>query len=461
MTTHSERPTAPVDTEHDPERSGAALLSHRQLRRILPAAVMFTWLGPFAMDAYSPAFPAIQAEFGTSDGLVQATLATTLIGLSIGQLIVGPLSDRFGRRRPLAVGLAGYVAASVLCSFAWSIEVLIGARFLQGLSAAAGIAVARAVARDVHSGPQLARFYSLLTAATALAPMLGPIFGAGLLEAGLTWRYIFGLTLLLGVVGLGLVVFVLPETHPDRIGGRTPPTRAERERRATLHGPALTLWSLLRRRHVVVSALVLGFVGAAMIAHLAGLSFFLQNERGLSPAGYSIVFAVDAVGMILANNVNRLLLRRFTAQRLLSIAVPVMLTFTVVFAILLRFDAPLPAVLPALFAFVSCWGFVMPNAIAVGMSVERHAAGRASAVLGVAQFGFSAFTAPLVGTVPPVFGVPPMATVIVVCLAIAFSVQLVSRIRLPRRRPAESPSVTVPARSVDDSGCERACRAAG
>lgn len=461
MTTDSERNTPPVDlAPADPERSGAALLSPRQLRRILPAAVMFTWLGPFAMDAYSPAFPAIQADFGTSPGLVQATLATTLIGLSVGQLIVGPLSDRYGRRRPLAIGLAGYVTASVLCSFAWSIEVLIGARFLQGLSAAAGIAVARAVARDVHSGPQLARFYSLLTAATALAPMLGPIFGAGLLEAGLSWRFIFGLTLLLGVVGLALVVFVLPETHPDRIGGAIPPTRAERDRRAAL-GPTLTLWSLLRRKHVVTSALVLGFVGAAMIAHLAGLSFFLQTERGLSPAGYSLVFAIDAVGMIAANNVNRLLLRRFTAQRLLSVAVPVMLTFTVVFAVLLRADAPLPAVLPALFAFVSCWGFVMPNAIAVGMSVERHAAGRASAVLGVAQFAFSAFSAPLVGIVPAVFGVPPMATVIVVCLAAAFAVQLVARVRLPRRRPAESLSVTTPVRSADDSGREHVCRAAG
>lgn len=456
MTTHSE-PEATPDAAPGVTRSGAALLSHRQVRRILPAAVMFTWLGPFSMDAYSPAFPAIQSEFATSDGMVQATLATTLIGLSVGQLIVGPLSDRFGRRRPLTIGLAGYVVASVLCSFAWSIEVLIGARLLQGFSAAAGIAVARAVARDVHSGATLARFYSLLAASTALAPMIAPILGAGLLELGLSWRFIFGLTLALGVVGLGLVVFVLPETHPDRIGGRTPPTPAERARRKADGESHLGLWSLLRRRHVFVSALVLGSVGAAMIAQLAGLSFYLQTERGLGPGAYSAIFAVNAAGLVLANNVNRLLLRRFTAQRLLSVATPVMLLAALTFAALLRAGAPLPVALPALFAFMSCWGFVMPNAVSVGMAVERHAAGRASAILGVAQFGFSAFVAPVVGILPAVLGVPSMAVVMVICLTVAVTVQLVSRVRLPRR-PREVPVVP---QELADSAAQPTCRAAG
>jgi DHA1 family bicyclomycin/chloramphenicol resistance-like MFS transporter len=169
--------------------------------------------------------------------------------------------------------------------------------------------------------------------------------------------------------------------------------------------------------------------GAAMIAHLAGLSFFLQDERGLGPAAYSAVFALDAAGMIAANNLNRVLLRRVAAQRVLSVALPVMLAAAVAFAAALRWQAPLPVLLPALFAFVSCWGFVMPNAIAVGMSVERAASGRASAILGVAQFGFASFSAPLVGTVPTVAGVPPMGGVIVACLAGAVLVQLVGRSR--------------------------------
>jgi DHA1 family bicyclomycin/chloramphenicol resistance-like MFS transporter len=398
-------------------------LPARLLRRILPIAVAVTWLGPFAIDAYTPAFPTIQEDFATSTGAVQATLATTLIGLALGQLIVGPITDRYGRRGPLLAGLSGYVLASVFCATAWTIEVLIAARFVQGLAAATGIAIARAIARDVHSGNQLARFYSLLTAATAIAPMIAPIIGAGVLETGLSWRWIFGVTLALGVVGLGLVVLVLPETHPRWIGG------AFQERNRSEGGPGL--WTLLRRRQVLTSALIAGLCGGAMIAHVAGLPFFLQNERGLSPSEFSAVFALDAAGMVIASNVNRMLLRRVPAQRVLAVSVPAMLAVAVVFAVLLRVQAPLVAVLPSLFLLISCWGFVMPNALAVGMSVERSAAGRASAILGSTQFGLAAFSAPLVGTVPVLAGFPPMATVILVCLAGAVLVQFAARVRLP------------------------------
>ncbi|OLT21580.1 hypothetical protein BJF78_08175 [Pseudonocardia sp. CNS-139] len=258
-----------------------------------------------------------------------------------------------------------------------------------------------------------------------------------MLEAGLSWRWIFGVTFALGIVGIALTLFALPETHPRWIGGRAYDNPADAET-AGAEGPARqpNLWQVLCRRHVLTSALVLGFAGAAMIAHLAGLSFFLQNERGLGPAGYSAVFAADAAGMIIANNVNRMLLRRWSAQTLLSVSVPTMLGLAVVFAILLRAEAPLAAVLPSLFMLISCWGFVMPNAIAVGMSVERSAGGRASAILGVSQFGFSVISAPAVGSVPVLLGVPPMASVIVVCLALAVLVQLAARFRLPQADPA-------------------------
>jgi DHA1 family bicyclomycin/chloramphenicol resistance-like MFS transporter len=429
--------------------SPPAVLPARLMRRILPIAVVLTWVGPFSLDAYTPAFPAIQHDFATSAGYVQATLAATLVGLALGQLLFGPLSDRRGRRRPLLLALGGYVLASVLCSTAWSIEVLLVARLGQGFAAAGGIVIARAIARDVHSGPRLARFYSLLTAATAIAPMVAPILGAGVLETGASWRWIFGVTLALGVLGLGLVVLALPETHPRWIGGA-----------AQDPGPAtdrIGLGELLRRRQVLTSALVLGLCGAAMIAHLAGLSFFLQDERGLGPGAYSAVFALDAAGMIAANNLNRLLLRRFAPQRVLSVALPVMFAAAVAFAAALRGQAPLPVLLPALFAFVSCWGFVMPNAIAVGMSVERSASGRASAILGVAQFGFASFSAPLVGVLPVVAGIPPMGAVIVVCLAGAVLVHIVGRVRTPA--PAE-PRAADCQQLCEHSGSQPARRAA-
>lgn len=410
-------------------------------------AVLLSWFGPFSMDTYSPAFSAIQDHFATSAGAVQATLATTLVGLSLGQLLAGPVSDRYGRRPPLIAGLCCYVVSSVLCAAASSIEMLIAARLGQGVGAAIGIAIARAVARDVHSGAALARFYSVLAAATAIGPLVAPLAGASLLHAGLSWRWIFGLLLLIGVGGLMAVVFVLPETHPARIRGAHPAVVEHRASEPTRAVP-LGVWTLLCRREVLVSALVLGLCGSAMIAQLAGLSFYLQDQRGLSPVGYAAVCALDAAGMVIANSVNRLLLRRWAPQQVLTVTVPAMLAFGLAFAGLLQVGAPLAGVLPALFLMISCWGFVMPNAVAVGMSVERRAAGRAAAILGVAQYGFGVFSAPLVGTVPVIAGIPPMATVIVASLAGAVLAQLGARLgRKPssvRARTCEMPVVDPP-----------------
>ncbi|GAA1865292.1 multidrug effflux MFS transporter [Pseudonocardia ailaonensis] len=383
-------------------------LSDRQVRRILPIAIVLTWFGPFSMDAYTPAFPQIQEYFGTSATMVQLTLGTTLVGLALGQLVAGPLSDRFGRRRPLVVGLCGYVVASLLCAFASSVEMLVLARLAQGLTAATGIVIARAIGRDVHSGPALARFYSLVAAATALAPMIGPVTGAAMVQAGLVWRWIFGLTVVLGVVGLVLSVAVLPETHPALIGGRA--RTVPRQARVPAH--------LLRRPHVLAAAGVLGLCGAAMIANLAGLPFYLQEERGLGPLVYAGAFTVGALCLISGSNLSRLLQRRILPQRLLTVAVPVMLTVAVLFALAMQARAPLFLVLPGFCALMACWGFLNPNAMAFGMTVERTAAGRASAVLGLAQFGFAAASAPLVGIVPRVAGVPSMAVVTVSCIVL-------------------------------------------
>lgn len=407
-------------------------LSARQVRRVLPVAVVLTWFGPFSVDAYSPAFPNILAEFGTSEGLVQLTLSATLVGMAGGQLVAGPLSDRYGRRRPLLVGLAGYVVASVLCAFAWSVEVLVAARLFQGLTAATGIVMARAIGRDVHSGPALARFYSLIAAATALAPLVAPVVGAGMLQAGMSWRWIFGLTLLLGLVGLLLTTLVLPETHPTFVGGH----------RSTAAVPAPPS-RLLRRPHVLAAAGVLGFCGAAMLANLAGLSFYLQDERGLGPVGYAVSFGAGALALIVGSNVNRLLQRRCAAQGLLTVSVPVMLLFTVLLAVAQGVTAPLAIVIALVCLFMGCWGFVLPNALAFGMTVERTAAGRASAILGTAQFGVAAFATPLVGVVPTIAGVPAMATVMTTCVALAVAVH-VALLRSARRSAAARDALTPP-----------------
>lgn len=414
-------------------------LSAGQVRRVLPVAIVLTWFGPFSVDAYSPAFPMIQADLGTSPGLVQLTLAATLVGLTVGQLIVGPLSDRFGRLPPLVIGLAGYVLASLFCALAWSIEALVVARTLQGLTAATGIVIARATGRDVHSGPELGRFFSVIAAATALAPMVAPIMGAWLLQAGLSWRWIFGLTLVLGLVGLVLAATVLPETHPTRATQRLPSAPTD---------PGVRL---LRQPHVLAAAGVIGLCGGAMLANLAGLSFYLQEQRGTSPLGYAMAFAAGAVTLVASGNVNRLLQRRFEPQQLMSVSVPAMLVFTVLLGVAQRSAAPLGIVVLLVCAFMGMWGFVLPNALALGMAVDRRAAGRAAALLGAAQYGFASVTTPLVGVIPALAGVPAMATVMTGCVAGATVIHfsLLGRARRSATRLASDRPPTVRADAAD------------
>lgn len=386
-------------------------------RRLLPILALVSWIGPFAMDAYTPAFPWIEQDLATSPGMVQASLTATLFGLAVGQVLVGPTSDRYGRRGPLLIGLAGYVVASVFCALAWSIESLLVARLLQGVTAATGISIARAIGRDLHSGRELARFYSVLTGATAVAPVIGPLAGAGVLEAGLGWRWVFGVTVALGVVAFA-AARTLPETRPplDR-----PAATATSEQ-----GPGLL--TLLRRRELVVPALLLSLCTAGMIAHLAGLSFYLQVDRGTGPGFYGLVFALDALALVAANAANRALLNRVAARRILAYSVPGLLLCSAAFAVAITVTAPLPIVVLSLVLMIGANGFVQPNAVAVGMSVDRAAAGRAAAVLGVAQFGLASLSAPLVGIVPDLGGVPSMAVVILVCVSAAVVVQALDRI---------------------------------
>lgn len=399
-----------------PVASVVSSASERQVRRVLPVAIVLTWFGPFSVDAYAPGFPRIEAEFATTSVMVQLTLASLLVGLAAGQLVVGPLSDRYGRKPLLLIGLSGYLVASLACALAWSIEVLVAARLLQGLTAATGIVLARAIGRDVHSGPALARFYSVTAATTAVAPMVAPIVGASLLQAGVSWRWIFGLTLLLGLAALLLVVLVLPETHPRSVREAPVPAAGQRAR-----------VPLLRRPHVIAAAGVLGFCNGGMLANLAGLSFYLQVDRHVSPVGYAFVFAAGAAALVLGSNVNRLLQRRFAPQSLLTVSVPTMLLFAVLMGIAQALVAPLGVIMVLVCLFMGMWGFVMPNCLAFGMTVERAVAGRTSAVLGAAQFGFAVVATSLVGVVPVLAGVPGMATVMVVSVLAALVLHLVLR----------------------------------
>ena len=341
--------------------------------------------GPLSLDMYLAAFPRIAADFSVGQAPVQLTLTACLIGLALGQVVSGPLSDRYGRRRPLLVGVAVYAGASLLCAFAPSVGVLTGLRLLQGLAGAAGVVISRAMVRDLHTGAEAARFFSALMLVNGLAPILAPLLGAQVLE--LTgWRGVFVVLSAIGLVLLAAVAWGLPETLPAarrRGGGVRETGRVFRglSTDVAFLGPALS------------SGLVLG----AMFAYISGSSFVLQEVYGLSPRGFSLAFGTNAAGLILLSQVSGRLVGRVSPLRLLTVGVLLSLTGALALLAAVLAGGGLTGVLPALFLVVSSVGLVSPNASALALADHPQVAGSASALLGLSQYALGGLLGPLVG----------------------------------------------------------------
>jgi multidrug resistance protein len=245
---------------------------------------LLTIFGPISMDLYLPVLPALTAELGSSTSTAQLTITACLLGLAIGQVIAGPLSDRFGRRLPLLIGVAAYTVTSVLCAVSPTVETLIAARFVQGLAGAVGIVIAQAAGRDVYEGAKLLRYYGRLTVLGGLAAIVGPVIG-GQLAAVTDWRGVFLFLAALGVAILVACLVIFRETLPA-------------QRRAT-GGFAHTLQDfrrLLADRVFVGAVLITGFAYSAIFAYLSGATFVLQGIYGLSPQGYSFAFGLNSLG---------------------------------------------------------------------------------------------------------------------------------------------------------------------
>ena len=341
--------------------------------------------GPLSIDMYLPALPTITAGFRTGAPQVQLTLTACVVGLALGQLLAGPLSDALGRRRPLAYGLTGYAVASVLCAVAPSVSALVGLRFLQGLGAATGIVIARAVVRDLYSGVAAARFFSTLMLVSGLAPILAPVLGGQLLHLT-SWRGVFLVLAVFGAALLAASLLGLPETLPP-----------ERRRAGGLTSTVRAFGTLLADRAFVGYALSGGLVFAAMFAYISGSSFVLQDVYRLSPQAFSVVFAVNAVGIVLAGQVNGRLVGRVPARRLLAIGLLIAAGSGLLLVGAAVAGLGLPGLLPPLFLLVATVGLVSPNTTALALSTHPEAAGTASALLGTLQFVIGGVAAPLVG----------------------------------------------------------------
>ena len=404
----SEQPESPENVSGGTRRA--------QLVFILGALTAF---GPLSIDMYLPALPSLSRDFGTGASQVQLTLSACLLGLALGQTIAGPISDALGRRRPLLVGLSAYALASLLCVVAPSVWALVVLRFVQGCAGAAGIVIARAIVRDLHSGEALARFFSLLMLVNGLAPILAPLFG-GLLLRFTSWRGVF---IVLAVIGALLLLAAatglretLPPDHRQSGGVRTTIT---------------TFGRLLSDGSFVGFALSCGLAFAGMFAYISGSPFVLQNIYGLTPQLFSVTFAVNASGLVVAGQFNGRLVGRVPPIRLLTAGLVGTATGGMaLFAVVITGGIGLVGILPSLFVVVSSLGFVLPNATALALSNYPRTAGSASALLGVLQFAIGAAAAPLVGAFGARTALP--MSVVIATLGVSALLVFVLLVRGPR-----------------------------
>jgi DHA1 family bicyclomycin/chloramphenicol resistance-like MFS transporter len=341
--------------------------------------------GPLSIDMYLPALPMITKDLHTSTSLTQLSLTFFLLGLSLGQLLVGPLSDIRGRRTPLLVGVMIYGISSLLCALSPSIWVLMILRFIQGLSGAAGIVISRAIARDLYSGTELTKFFALLMLINGAAPILSPIVGAQLLKMT-SWVGVFIILSAIGVFLFLAVFFGLPETLP-----------IQNRSKGGIKNTLLTFRKLINDRLFIGYALSQGLVMAGMFAYISGSPFVIQNVFKASPQMFSLFFAINGIGIVIASQVTGKLAGRIKESRLLIIGLTLAAIGSITLLAMILVGAGLYAILLPLFIVVSSVGIVSTTTASLAMQNQGQSAGSASALLGVLSFIFGGLVAPLVG----------------------------------------------------------------
>lgn len=367
-----------------------------------------TALPPLSMDMYLPALPEVTEALRSPAATVQLTLTACLAGMALGQLVVGPMSDKWGRRRPLLIGMLVYVAATAVCAFAPTVDLLIAFRLLQGLAGAAGIVIARAVVRDLYDGVAMARFFSTLMLISGVAPIIAPLIGGQILRIT-DWRGVFYVLAVIGVL-LTLVVWKwLAETLPP-----------ERRHQGGVGEALRTMRGLLADRVFTGYVLAGGLGFAALFAYISASPFVVQEIYGASPQTFSLLFGLNSIGLVAVGQINgKLLVGRVSLDKTLGWGLGVIVLAAVALLLMTSgvFGEPsLAAVAAGLFVLMSAMGLVLPNTNAQALMRTPHAAGSASALLGTSSFLIGAIASPLVGIAGEATAVP-MAVVQLVCAA--------------------------------------------
>jgi MFS transporter, DHA1 family, multidrug resistance protein len=338
-------------------------------------------IGPFSIDMYLPAFPSIAAHLNTTVAHISLSLSSFFIGISVGQFLYGPLLDRYGRKKPLYVGLSIYLLASVGCALAPSADVLIVLRLLQALGGCAGLVAARAIVRDIFSVSENARIFSLLMLVVGVSPLLAPTLG-GYITASLGWQYIF---VTLAVISAGVLVamhYQLPDSRQPDPGVSLKP------------GPiTISFWRVFKNPQFFTYTFTGALASSGLHAYIAGSPSVFMELYKVSERQYGWIFALLGMGLIGASQLNSVLLRNYKSEEIIRVA---LICQTVTGLVLFTFTAlgwlELFSTIFFIFLFLCCQGFVFPNASALSLAPFARNAGTASALLGGIQMSMGAFT---------------------------------------------------------------------
>ncbi len=366
-------------------------------------------LGPFTIDMYLPSFPTIVEDYETTASLVQVSLTTCLLGLGLGQLIIGPMSDVQGRRKPLRIFLIMYLIASVICAFAPSIYLFIVGRFLQGFAAAGGLVISRAIVRDIYSGRELTKFFSLLMLVGNLGPIVAPIVGGGVLSIT-DWNGVF-----IVLAGLGFVLFLIISINLEES------LPVEKRVPSNLTRVLSNFGSLFKDREFLGYALTQGFIIAGIFAYVSGIPFVYQNIYGVSPQVFSLLFGVNGLALIIGTQSVGRLSDIIPERTFLKFGLFLSTTAGTCLLIALLLEAPLLAVAIPIFFLVCSIGMISTTSFALAIESQGHIAGSASALLGLLPFVLGSITSPLVGVAGEYSAIPMGVVILSTSLLALFS----------------------------------------
>lgn len=394
-------------TAHAPDR--ARPMSTRRTIFVLGPLSIF---GPLSMDMYLPALPQLARELSASDAQAQVTMSACMMGLGIGQLIAGPLSDRFGRRRPLIVGVALFALLSVACALAPSIEMLIALRLVQGMAGAAGMVVSMATARDMFHGAELSRLMSLLALVSFMGPTLAPVIGGQLVRV-MDWRGIFGVLGGIGALLLVVAITSLRETLPP-------------ERRHADHcaSTGSRFREVVRDRQFRLLLLVASVTSTGFFAYLSMTSFIFQQQFSISPTAFSLVFALNSVAMLAGSQLSGFLVRRTGPARMYLAALVISLVGAVALTGTALAGATFVVFAAVLCATMFTTGLSGPNSSTLALEHHGSRAGTASSIYGVASFGVGPVVVPvisLLGATALTLAATMLVTAVIAC-AISWTV---------------------------------------